>query len=145
MKKSRFTDSQIMAALKRVEAGLPIPEICRDLGISTATFYKWRAKFGGMDSAPDTAQNASNHPISSKGPEQAPQTTQVCRLRRLKICPILALMWLDFLSVQKRIVGCLASLDTLITAATQELDTLKTHKKGLMQQIFPQTSSEAVA
>ena len=48
MKKSRFTDSQIMAALKRVEAGLPVPQICRELGISTATFYKWRAKFGGM-------------------------------------------------------------------------------------------------
>ena len=37
-----------MAALKRVEAGLPVPEICRELGISSATFYKWRAKFGGM-------------------------------------------------------------------------------------------------
>ena len=51
MKKSRFTDSQIMAALKRVEAGLLVPEICRELGISTATFYKWRAKFGGMDTS----------------------------------------------------------------------------------------------
>ena len=38
-----------MAALKRVEAGLAVPEICREVGISTATFYKWRAKFGGMD------------------------------------------------------------------------------------------------
>lgn len=52
MKKSRFTDSQIMAALKSVEVGLPVPEICRELGISTATFYKWRAKFGGMDTCP---------------------------------------------------------------------------------------------
>ena len=51
MKKSRFTDSQIMAALKRVEVGLAVPEICRELGISTATFYKWRAKFGGMDTS----------------------------------------------------------------------------------------------
>ena len=51
MKKSRFTDSQIMAALKRVEVGLPVPEICRELGISSATFYKWRAKFGGMDTS----------------------------------------------------------------------------------------------
>jgi putative transposase len=51
VKKSRFTDSQIMAALKRVEAGLAVPEICRELGISTATFYKWRAKFGGMDTS----------------------------------------------------------------------------------------------
>ena len=49
MKKSRFTDSQIMDALKRAEAGLAVPEVCRDLGISSATFYKWRAKFGGMD------------------------------------------------------------------------------------------------
>jgi putative transposase len=51
MKKSRFTDSQIMEALKRVEAGLPVPELCRDMGISTATFYKWRAKYGGMDTS----------------------------------------------------------------------------------------------
>jgi putative transposase len=51
VKKSRFTDSQIMAALKRVEVGLPVPGICRELGISTATFYKWRAKFGGMDTS----------------------------------------------------------------------------------------------
>ena len=49
MKKSKFTDSQIMEALKRVEAGLSVPEICRELGISSATFYKWRAKLGGMD------------------------------------------------------------------------------------------------
>ena len=49
MKKSRFTDSQIMDAIKLVEAGLAVPEVCRELGISSATFYKWRAKFGGMD------------------------------------------------------------------------------------------------
>ena len=51
MKKSRFTDSQIMASLKRVEVGLLVPEICWELGITTATFYKWRAKFGGMDTS----------------------------------------------------------------------------------------------
>lgn len=44
MKKSRFSDSQIIEALKRVEGGLSVPELCRELGISTATFYKWRAK-----------------------------------------------------------------------------------------------------
>ncbi len=49
MKKSRFTDSQIMEALKRAEADLAVPEVCWELGISSATFYKWRAKFGGMD------------------------------------------------------------------------------------------------
>lgn len=51
MKKSKFTDSQVMEALKRVEAGLAVPEICRELGISSATFYKWRAKYGGMDTS----------------------------------------------------------------------------------------------
>ena len=49
MKRSKFTDTQIMDALKRVDAGLAVPEVCRELGISTATFYKWRAKYGGMD------------------------------------------------------------------------------------------------
>ncbi len=51
MKRSKFTDSQIMDAIKRAEAGLPVPEICRDLGISSATFYKWRARYGGMDTS----------------------------------------------------------------------------------------------
>ena len=49
MKKSRYSDSQIMDALKRVDAGLGVPDVCRELGISTATFYKWRAKYGGMN------------------------------------------------------------------------------------------------
>ena len=49
MRKSKFTDSQIMDAVKRAEAGFGVPDICREMGISTATFYKWRAKYGGMD------------------------------------------------------------------------------------------------
>ena len=49
MRKSRFTDSQIMAVLKRAEGGESVPQLCREVGVSTATFYKWRAKFGGMD------------------------------------------------------------------------------------------------
>jgi putative transposase len=40
-----------MDALKRVDAGLAVPDICRELGISSATFYKWRAKYGGMDTS----------------------------------------------------------------------------------------------
>jgi putative transposase len=48
MKRSKFTDSQIMDALKRVDAGLAVPDACRELGISSATFYKWRAKYGGI-------------------------------------------------------------------------------------------------
>ena len=51
MKKSRYTDSQIMDALKPVEAGIAVPDLCRELGISSATFYKWRAKYGGMDTS----------------------------------------------------------------------------------------------
>jgi len=51
MKRSKFTDTQIMDALKRVDAGLAVPEVCRELGISAATFYKWRAKYGGMDTS----------------------------------------------------------------------------------------------
>lgn len=51
MKKSRFTDSQILAILKQAEVGTPVPELCREHGISSATFYKWRAKYGGMDAS----------------------------------------------------------------------------------------------
>jgi len=49
MKRSKFSDSQIMSILKQAEGGTPVPEICREHGISSATFYKWRAKYGGMD------------------------------------------------------------------------------------------------
>jgi putative transposase len=51
MRKSRYTDSQIMAILKQSESGVPTPELCREHGMSTATFYKWRSKFGGMDAS----------------------------------------------------------------------------------------------
>ena len=51
MKKSRYTDSQIMSILKQAEAGTPFPELCREHGMSSATFYKWRAKYGGMDAS----------------------------------------------------------------------------------------------
>ncbi len=51
MKKSRFSDSQIMAILKQAENGVSVPELCREHGMSNASFYKWRAKFGGMDTS----------------------------------------------------------------------------------------------
>lgn len=49
MKKSRYTDSQILAILKQAENGVPVPELCREHGMSSASFYKWRGKYGGMD------------------------------------------------------------------------------------------------
>ena len=51
MKKSRYSDSQIIQILKQAEAGTPVSELCREHGMSNATFYKWRAKFGGMDAS----------------------------------------------------------------------------------------------
>ena len=51
MKISRFTDSKIMQILKQVESGISAPELCREHGMSSATFYKWRAKYGGMDAS----------------------------------------------------------------------------------------------
>jgi len=49
MKKGRFTEQQIVSALKKQEAGIPVKEISRELGISEATFYNWKAKYGGME------------------------------------------------------------------------------------------------
>ncbi len=49
MKKPRFKESQIFQVLKEAEAGVPVPELCRKYGMSNASFYKWRAKYGGMD------------------------------------------------------------------------------------------------
>ena len=51
MRTSKFTEHQIMAALKQVESGLPVNAVCRQVGISSATFYKWRAKYGGLDAS----------------------------------------------------------------------------------------------
>jgi putative transposase len=51
MKTTRFTESQIIAILKQAEAGSPVPALCREHGMSSASFYKWRAKFGGMDAS----------------------------------------------------------------------------------------------
>lgn len=51
MKTSRFSDSQILAILKQAENGIPVTALCREHGMSSATFYKWRAKFGGMDAS----------------------------------------------------------------------------------------------
>lgn len=51
MKTSRYSDGQILAILKQAENGVPVPELCREHGMSSATFYKWRSKYGGMDAS----------------------------------------------------------------------------------------------
>ncbi len=51
MKNGRYSDAQIMAVLKQAEGGVPVSELCREHGMSSASFYKWRAKFGGMDAS----------------------------------------------------------------------------------------------
>ena len=49
MKKSRFTEDQIIGVLKEHQAGIPTAELCRKHGISEATFYNWRSRYGGME------------------------------------------------------------------------------------------------
>lgn len=51
MKTSRYSDSQIIAIIKQAEAGTPVPELCREHGMSYAAVYKWRSKYGGMDAS----------------------------------------------------------------------------------------------
>jgi putative transposase len=51
MKTSRYSDSQILSILKQAESGTPVPALCREHGMSNASFYKWRSKFGGMDAS----------------------------------------------------------------------------------------------
>lgn len=51
MKKTTFTDAQIISILKQAEQGVPVAQLCRDHGMGNSTFYKWRAKYGGMDSS----------------------------------------------------------------------------------------------
>lgn len=51
MKKSRFTESQIVGVLKQVDAGSKVEDVCREYGISSATYYNWKAKYGGMEAS----------------------------------------------------------------------------------------------
>lgn len=49
MKRAKFSDSQIMSILKQASSGIPVAEVLREHGIASATFYKWRSRYGGMD------------------------------------------------------------------------------------------------
>ena len=51
MKMTRYTEPQILAILRQAEGGVPVAELCREHGMSNASFYKWRAKYGGMDAS----------------------------------------------------------------------------------------------
>ena len=51
MKKPKYSAAQIMAILKQAENGVPVADLCREDGVSSASFYKWRAKYGGMDAS----------------------------------------------------------------------------------------------
>lgn len=51
MKTSRFTESQIVATLKQADAGVPVKDICRQAGISVATYYQWKSKYGGLEAS----------------------------------------------------------------------------------------------
>ena len=49
MKKSKFTESQIVSAIQRQETGVSVKDLCRELGICVPTYYKWKSKYGGME------------------------------------------------------------------------------------------------
>lgn len=51
MKKSRFTESQIVSILKQADSGLKVEQLCREDGISSATYYNWKSKYGGMEAS----------------------------------------------------------------------------------------------
>lgn len=51
MKKSRYSETQIVGALKQADAGVPVKDLCRQLGISLATYYQWKSKYGGMEAS----------------------------------------------------------------------------------------------
>jgi hypothetical protein len=73
MRKSRYTDEQIIGFIKQADAGMSVADLCRREGFSSATFYKWRAKFGGMEAtgevrSPAPSDNRRRHPGAAANP-----------------------------------------------------------------------------
>ena len=79
MRKSRFTDEQIVAAVKEHEAGTPTQELCRRLGIGAQTLYRWKAKYGGMSVRPPAPHDQRCHPPHHHPPPRP-------RRRRARMC-----------------------------------------------------------
>ena len=65
MKTSRFTEAQILSILRQTEGGMPVAELCRGHGMSSASFYKWRAKYGGMDASLISQMKAMDRAIAA--------------------------------------------------------------------------------
>lgn len=64
MRKARFTEHQIIAVLKFVEAGRTVKDVCHEAGISVASYYNWKAKYGGMEALLPQTQTGSSHDCS---------------------------------------------------------------------------------
>ena len=88
MKKSRFTDSQILAILKQAENGVSVPELCRQHGMSSAAFYKWRSKYGGMDAS----MMARMKELEQENARQKKKHANTQLQPKFRICPLSALL-----------------------------------------------------
>jgi len=65
MKTSRYTEAQIISILRQAEGGVPVAQLCREHGMSDASFYKWRAKYGGMDASMVSQMKAMDRAIGT--------------------------------------------------------------------------------
>jgi putative transposase len=81
MKKSRFTESQIIAALNKQKQGLSVSEICRELGISQPTFYQWKSKYSGMEVSQLKKLKELEQELSQYKKIVAEQTLQIAVLK----------------------------------------------------------------
>ena len=81
MKKSKFTELQIIKILSEQEQGKAVNEICRDHGISQPTFYKWKSKYGGMDASQLAQMKAMEKELSQYKKIVAEQTLQITVLK----------------------------------------------------------------